>query len=198
MKTLILILGFHVSLLLVPHGAAQSTFQMANKNVNAPIFDATGAPLAGVNFQAELYGGATSDALAPAMSIFAPFPQHRIQVPFLTGTNAGYFVSGETSAIVSVTPGGFAWLQVRAWDSRLGTTYEEVAALGLGGYGASTVFYADGGNPLMLPPEAAAPLVGLQSFRLLPEVPEPSIWVLLTLGGVTIRCALRLRRRDAV
>ena len=44
-------------------------------------------------------------------------------------------------------PYGYSWLQVRAWDSTLGATYEDVAALAIGGYGESAPFYARGHDP---------------------------------------------------
>ena len=65
--------------------------------------------------------------------------------------------------IPAATPGGYAWLQVRAWDARLGATYEEVMALGIGGYGESPLFYAQGSNPFKTLPEAPAPFIGLGS-----------------------------------
>ena len=75
---------------------------------------------------------------------------------------------------------GWAWLQVRAWDARLAMTYEEVSALGIGGYGESAVFYQQGGDPydiLGIPPR----LIGLQSFSLR-AIPEPSAAALALLG----------------
>lgn len=114
-------------------------------------------------------------------------------VPFLT---AGYFASGSGSlSVISVPPAGWAWLQVRAWDARLGITYEEVAGLGIGGYGESPLFYQQGGNPFDLlgtPPR----LIGLQSFSLRPVVPEPSTWALLALGGTSLWWAWRRRFKE--
>ena len=88
--------------------------------------------------------------------------------------------------MLSVPPFGYAWLQVRAWDAGLGATYEEVTALGIGGYGASPLFYAQGADPTALLPITSGPLIGLQSFSLLPVVPEPSTWALLALGGTVL------------
>ena len=84
-------------------------------------------------------------------------------------------------------------MQVRAWDARLGPTYEQVAALGLGGYGESPTFFAQGSNPFADPPQPPAPLIGLQSFRLRPIIPEPTSWVLLTLVGMTLLWAKKRR-----
>ena len=137
----------------------QATFEMTNRRDNlgldAPVFDAEGKALEGPAYQAELFGGRTPDSLLPS----------GLKVPFLIGLGAGYFRTFETVLITSVPPGDFSWLQVRAWDARLGTNYEEVVSRGLGGYGESTLFYALGGGASPNG-DAPGPLLGLQSFRL--------------------------------
>jgi hypothetical protein len=170
----------------------QASFAVRNLytvyGIDAPVFDALGMPLEGPNYQAELWGGAVSDSLAPTVDVSRG--NSRALVPFQTD---GYFIS--TSAFVSITnvpPRGWAWLQVRAWDARLGPTYEDVAALGLGGYGESPLFYAQGHDPFREPPEGPAPLIGLQSFSLRP-VPEPALWVLLAIGALSIFFVARRR-----
>lgn len=68
------------------------------------------------------------------------------------------------------------------------------AYVGIGGYGASPLFYAQGSSPfdvLGVP----ARLIGLQSFSLLPVVPEPSTWALLALGGTGLCWALWRQRQ---
>jgi hypothetical protein len=139
----------------------QSFFELRNHypGVNAPVLDPNGVPLADTNYLAELWGSATPDTLTPTGAFdtgqreFAPL-----------GT-IGYFWGGGV-AVFNVSPGAWAWLQVRVWDSRLGTNYEAVAVRGLGGYGASPLFYAQGSDgPYCDPPCLPAPLVGLQSFR---------------------------------
>ena len=84
--------------------------------------------------------------------------------------------------ISDVAPYEYAWLQVRAWDASLGSSYEEVVALGLGGYGESSLFYARGSDPSAINPDIPAPLIGLQSFSLRAIVPEPTAGALLALG----------------
>ena len=58
---------------------------------------------------------------------------------------AGYFQTRVVD-ITTVPCGDFAWLQIRAWNARLGATYEEVVSLGIGGYGESNIFYANGAD----------------------------------------------------
>ena len=165
----------------------QGTFYFANYIsgglVNAPVFDSDGSRLSGANYVAMLYGGPTPDSLQPALDqvglAFSP-------EPFREGTFAGYFARTGYVQIPNV-PSLFPWLQVRAWDSRLGSTYEAVKALGIGGYGESNLFQKQGGNPFGLP-SPPEPLIGLQSFNL---VPEPSA-VLLLLVGLPL---LLLRKR---
>ncbi len=178
---------------------AQSTFQLLNLHpaygIDAPVFDAQGIRLSGTNYAVELWGGISSESLSPALILVSG--QHigpRNILPFGTGTAAGYFGSSEAMAVLSAAPGGYAWLQVRAWDARLGPTYEDVQSLGQGGYGESQTFYAMGGDPIGYPPTLPRPLIGLQSFSLRKVVPEPSTWTLLALGGAAF-CWLSRRRR---
>jgi PEP-CTERM motif len=171
----------------------QASFELANNHpplVDAPVFDAQGIPLAGTNYLAELWGAASPESLTPLVVVDEG--NAREIVAFI---DRGYFFSPESRLCVAeVAPRGWAWLQVRAWDARLGATYEQVAALGIGGYGESPLFYAQGHEPFREPPEPGAPLIGLQSFSLRP-IPEPSTWGLLVVGGVlSIGFVLRRRR----
>ena len=65
----------------------QASFLLQNLyseyGINAPVFDAHGVPLAGPNYLAELWGGATPDSLAPALDISREGT--RYMVPFATG-----------------------------------------------------------------------------------------------------------------
>jgi len=161
----------------------QSKFELANHHgtvVDAPVFDSQGVPLAGPTYRAELWGAANPTTLSPLVLIDRG--NSREIVPFVA---PGYFIptsSSDNLCVLSVLPAAFAWLQVRAWDARLGATFEDAAARGLGGYGESALFYARGTDPFAIPPELPGPLIGLQSFSLLPEVPEPSTWTLLVSG----------------
>ena len=66
----------------------------------------------------------------------------------------------------------------------LGATYDDVVKSGVGGYGESNLFQAPGGAPFpcLINPDPGKGLFGLQSFSLLPEVPEPRSFLLLLLG----------------
>src|SRR5713101_5466972 len=135
----------------------------------APVFDASGDRLSGTNYVAVLYGGPSPDALQLGGRLNTLVPM--APVPFIYKPNGldGYFNGGGV-VVNSMNCGGFAWLQVRAWDARLGATYDDVAKLGLGGYGQSNLFEAAGGDPYpCLPPGdqgVPKPMIGLQSFSL--------------------------------
>ena len=172
---------------LVPPGLAQSTFDFSNysphQGLDSPVFDASGNRIFGSDFVAVLYGGPTVDSLQLADYV-AAIPMVPVPFTYIPGNGlTGYFT----------TPGGYViienvpccglnppWLQVKVWDSRLGSIYEAVAALGTGGYGESPLFQARGGDLFGSPPPQ--PLIGLQSFSLRAEVPEPSTWLLFLLG----------------
>ncbi len=171
---------------------SQATFDLVNRNLtvglDSPVYDWTGNRLWGPDWRVELYGGPTPEALVPASDLHNPGA--RITVAFV---GPGYFkdLHFPSSAVYSVSSGGWAWLQVKVWDVTVGTTYDEASARALGGYGESTPFYARGGNPYALDPPR--PLIGLQSFSVLQPVPEPSTYALL-LAGVGSLCWLCRRK----
>jgi hypothetical protein len=178
--------------------AAEGTFGFRNLNpglgVNAPIFDAGGQPLAGDRYRADLVGGRTTDSLVPAVTMWT---REMVVGTFWTGSRSGYVNYPNSDfygypTVPANDPDRGSWLQVRAWDSWLGTTYQEVAARGIGGYGESPLFYAIGSDPHDYF-QGPAPLVGLQSFSLRPEVPEPSVWLLLAGGLAGLWFASRRR-----
>ena len=151
---------------------------------DAPVFDASGNRLDGVHYLAALYSGATPDGLAIASD----------PVSFTARFNdqSGYF-SGGVALVPVDSCVAVPWLQVRVWDARLGSTYEQVMALGVDGYGESNIFQKRGGDPgycvtLPTPPEQ---LFGLESFSLVPE-PTPSFLLLLGLPLLLLR---RWRKR---
>jgi PEP-CTERM motif-containing protein len=195
MKATAIRVSITLALLIPGIVCADSWFYLRNRypgfGIDAPVSDASGTPLAGTNYLAELWGGVADDSLTPTVAAVA---RTRVITPF---TSRGYFdyldpTGDNYPAVLNVNPGTAAALQVRAWDARLGATYEDAVAAGLGGYGESPVFFASGTSPFCEPPCAPAPLLGLQSFSLRP-VPEPSTWILLGVGGIGLWW--RLRRR---
>lgn len=187
----VLIMVFLCSMVL-----GQSSFLFSNRSavgaVDAPVFDAQGVPLAGPNYLAELWGGATTDSLTPAVDLDRG--AQRVIVPFSSGGYFGTFQS--TPSVLGVLPGSSAWLQVRAWDARLGSMYEVVLAQGLGGYGESRLFFAQGGNPVAPNPTPPGPLIGLESFSLREVIPEPSAVLLLLLGLPLVLGRSRILRKS--
>jgi hypothetical protein len=169
---------------LVAIGAyAQGTVNFSARVVgvyDAPVYvGAVGGPKAeGAAYLAQLYAGATEAALAAVGEA----------VPFRTGAAAGYWTAA-SRAIPSVAPGANAAVQIRAWATASGATYEAAAAAN-GSIGRSaTLTIKTGGEGA--PPSLPANLVGLTSFAISGVIPEPSILALGALGGL----ALLLRRR---
>jgi hypothetical protein len=114
------------------------------------------------------------DSLAPALPIST----------FRTGTLAG-FVAGTTAALTGVPDDApVATIQMRVWDNKGGTIMDWASALaqpaGSELAGVSAPFnLANIGNHLGNPQL----LVGLQSFNLIYNVPEPPALALLGLGA---------------
>jgi len=129
----------------------------AGTNVDAPVFDLDGVTrLNGSNFVAQLYGGRALEWLRPVGQ----------PSPFRTGFSAGYFYS-QLLTLPTVPPGSNAIVQVRAWETSRGSSYEEARALG-GKFGKSELLtvVVGGGE---LPP---ANLEGLSSFNLRAGLPQ--------------------------
>lgn len=153
----------------------QGGFHFANPS--APIYDAKGTPLAGDSYLADIVVGLTPDSLEPVYEWVSAKPLQ--PAPFRLST-PGFFVGAGVIA-ANVQPGIPAWIQVRAWDARLGSTYDEVTALGLGGYGQSKLFQ-EIGTSTFFSFYPGATLTHLESFSLSPIVPEPTPVLLLLLG----------------
>ena len=91
-----------------------------------PVYDWLGNPLEGSNWLAELYGGPSPDSLSAAWG----FEDERVLAMFPKG---GLFIHpSEFIVLVHADDRGWAWLQVKVWDIRLGTTFEEAVAKGCG------------------------------------------------------------------
>jgi len=149
---------------------------------DAPVFVgpdvATGVRADGPAYMAQLYAGSTAAGLAP---VGAP-------LPFRTGAAAGYWTATAVT-INSVDATGNAFVQVRAWATAAGATYEAALASGTG-FGTSGVLTV---KPTAAP-DVPATLTGLTSFAIsgaASPIPEPSVMAVAALGGL----ALLLRRR---
>jgi uncharacterized protein (TIGR03382 family) len=172
-----------LSSLLVAIGAfAQGQVNFAPRVVgvyDAPVFLGTvgGADkAAGPAYMAQLYAGASANSLAPVGAA----------LPFRTGAAAGYWTA-EARTISTVDATGNAFVQVRAWATASGATYEAAAATG-SGFGSSATLTI---KPTVAP-DVPANLTGLTSFAISGGViPEPSVMAVAALGGL----ALLLRRR---
>jgi hypothetical protein len=173
-----------VTVVLAECAFGQGTVNFANlvivdgvRIVDAPVRDTGGTLLSGSMFAAQLYfgsGGGTPVGLPTT---------------FLPGAGAGYF-SGGVRTIDFVQPGQFAVVQVKAWNLASGATYE-AASDG----GASALVQIQTGGLNGAPP---ANLIGLQPFCFVTIggtlcIPEPSTWLLFSLGGLALFCC-RWRR----
>jgi hypothetical protein len=158
---------------------AQGTvnFQNIPPVPDAPVFNIDGTTrLSGPNFQAMLYAGPDAGNLAAVGAA----------VPFLAGEGAGYFIGG-SRAIPTVAPGATAFIEVRAWDSTSGASWEVATIRGQSMEPFSLVtggLSVDGA-----PPTLPAIMTGMTSFNL---VPEPSTIALGILGAGAL---LLFRRR---
>jgi hypothetical protein len=197
---------FTLSLIIANFSPAcgQTTFVFANSFpynattplLDAPVYDSNGNRLSGNDYVAMLYGGPDVNSLTPAIS--GTIPMTPVGFTYIPPNGlAGYFFQPSFVEIDTVRCCGtdLPWLQVRVWDARLGSSYDAVAALGIGGYGESTLFQARGGDPLSITPPQ--PLIGLQSFNLRAEVPEPGGVMLLIVGlaGLGFGRRFSLRRK---
>src|SRR5436190_20814736 len=86
--------------LLVVRSYGETSFQLVNYGpevgLDARIFDASGVPLSGETYVAELYGGKSATSLTHAFDFDVNEP---VRVPFLTGQGAGYFNSSRSVLI---------------------------------------------------------------------------------------------------
>jgi len=172
--------------LLIAVGAfAQGSVQFSGRVTgvyDAPVFVGAvgGTKAEGPAYMVQLYAGSSLSGLGPVGAA----------LPFLTGAGAGYWkTTGITVPATSIDATGNAFVQVRAWATAAGATYEAASATG-SGFGLS--------NTLTIKPTTApdvpALMNGLTSFAISaagPVVPEPSVMALGALGGLV----LLLRRR---
>jgi len=174
--------------LLVAVGAfAQGSVQFSGRVTgvyDAPVFvGAAGSTTKaeGPAYMVQLYAGNTATSLGPVGAA----------LPFLTGAGAGYWkTTGTVIPAGSIDASGNSFLQVRAWATASGATYELASASGTG-FGLSNTLTIKPTNA----PDVPALLTGLTSFTISAAgtgpIPEPSVMAVAALGGL----ALLLRRR---
>ncbi len=175
MKKLVLFVGA-VMIALGANAQGVVTFRnFVPGELEQPIFAADGSTrLAGDQFQAELLAGASEGDLSPVSGS---------QTGFATGNGAGFFLGPDVS-VDGIGVDEDAVLQVRAWDTQVGSSFSEAqsAGAGFGTSGSFTVTLGGEGGPP--PPGGEAPpdpalMSGFESFSL---VPEPSVFALGLLG----------------
>jgi len=171
---------------------AQGTVNLQNNNSSLVYLDALGgtrAP-AGSTYNVAIYyapDGTTAEDAFVMVGNPAGF-----STSFALG---GVFVGG-TRTVPTATPGGFAQIQVRGWETAYGTSYESVYGTA-GRVGKSNILRIDTGDPTTVPPGSATSLTaGTAPNALTPfvlaVVPEPSAIALGVLGAGAL---LLLRRR---
>lgn len=131
-------------------------------DILAPVYNVGGTtPLAGSAYSAQLYAGTAVETLRAA----------GMPIPFRV--NLPGFVIPQTIVLPNIPPGGNVYLQVRAWESARGISFEEARATG-GKFGRSPVLL----KPLLPPPAIPTPMTGLQSFSLQSGLPRFSVGML--------------------
>jgi len=171
----ILIVVASVMISLGAYGQGTVNFANIGATLDAPVLNLTGAKASGSKYKVELLAGSTATSLTVVGSTALSD----------NASAAGYFLGG-TVTIAGQAPGTKPFLQVRAFDSTGGATFANAAIRG-----ESTIFAlgsAGGLGGVGTPPSTPSDLIGLTSFRL---VPEPSVIALALVGGA----ALLLRRR---
>lgn len=159
-----------------------SSFALPQVNVvinDAPQFG--GATLGGTAFAADIFWGAAGTTDSTRLTAL------NLPSNFLTGAGAGHFIGGART--VPVAGGTTIVVQVRAWDTADGASYQQCFSSGsaTARVGWSGLFNVTVTEPPNTPPN----LVGLTAFSLQP-VPEPSTMALAGLGAAAL---LIFRRR---
>jgi hypothetical protein len=110
----------------------------------------------------------------------------------------GHVLGAPTVTINEIAPGAMVDVQIRAWESAYGNTYEAASTAGeMGGRGAQvgnspTVTIMSGGGGMPPGPPASLNVPGMMGFEVT-LVPEPSV---IALGLVGAGALLLLRRRN--
>jgi len=174
MKSIVLAL---TALLAAGSAFAQGTLNFSTKitgTVDAKVtYGVPGSPGTAANgdYVGQLYAGAPGGALSAVGS----------PVPFRSDAGIGYITAGGKVTVPGIAGGSSASVELRAWKSSLGATYEAALAAGggnnVGKSSPITLTLGGGGTP----PAPDANLAGLQGFMI--PVPEPSIAALGLLGA---------------
>ncbi len=137
--------------------------------------------LSGEQYLAQLYAGVAADALFPAGPA----------TPFREEPAAGYWSLGPDGirTIPWIGPAQPVFVQVRAWEAGLGSTFEETVAKG-GAVGSSDLLRVVPGG-FGSPPALPANLVGLRSFHL-SRTPVATASPLGTLASIDLEHGLGL------
>jgi hypothetical protein len=131
--------------------SSAATLRISNQDpTNAPIFDFAQNFLSGARYLAQAYIGDTAQTLTATGPV----------VPFLSGDDAGYFVSIEL-VLPNVVQGSNVFAQVRAWEATAGSSYEAAVQNG-GQHGFSAVLESQTGGGSIPTPD----LQGLTAFSL--------------------------------
>jgi hypothetical protein len=110
---------------------------------------------------------------------------------------AGLYAAGTRTTPVTTPGAGFAWFQVRCWETAFGTSYEAAVANPLAQNGrlaiagTSNIIRVKTGDPVNNIAPGALTAFGLQTF-LVTQVPEPTTIGLAAMG---IGALLLLRRK---
>ncbi|MBI3416231.1 MAG: PEP-CTERM sorting domain-containing protein [Verrucomicrobia bacterium] len=145
---------------------------------DAPVFVCEGGVLgraSGTNYLVQLFAGIDATHLVPVGGA----------IPFRTQAFAGYWRAAAISIDRSlVGPTNITTVQIRAWQSTAGDTYDVALANG-GLVGQSNIIRV---QPIDAP-DPPSTLTGLQSFTIgAAECPEPSTWALLLVGLGVLLC----------
>jgi hypothetical protein len=165
---------FLLSSLVVNTALAQGVVRFSQTALPTPpdrtVRDACGEPLVGTNYIAQLYYGATADALTPHPDV------SRFRPP---GTfPAGTWLGGTRTLNGVGGVGTTVFLQVKVWDILSGATFDQAQASG-GPWGESTVFPYT--QALSMPP--AADDTSMKNFvgfsLVLPRCPPTNVLTIL-------------------
>jgi hypothetical protein len=156
-------------------GTIAFTTRNAAPNVDIKVTDAkTGVPLRGPDWQAQLYYSKDLSENAAFMPAF-PATVFLSDLPVVDG-----YVQPVLVVLADALPGATVQLQMKAWNTRAGSSYEEASTSPIGIVGESKTFFLS----LSVGPLPTY-MVTLQPFSVYP-VPEPSAAILIAVGGLSL------------